>query len=81
MFSQLLAQYLTNPKAKTRNIYYFFNCKDAEQDSIYIKLENEKGVMYKEEKQELILKLPEIREASQEITDYLKSLKPVSTSD
>ena len=39
------------------------------------------GSLYKEEKQELILKLPEIREASQEITDYLKSLKPVSTSD
>ena len=30
-------------KSKTRNIYYFFNCKVAEQDSIYIKLENEKG--------------------------------------
>ena len=39
------------------------------------------GSLYKEEKKELILKLPEIREASQEITDYLKSLKPVSTSD
>ena len=31
------------------------------------------GSLYKEEKQELILKLPEIREASQEITDYLKT--------
>ena len=30
-------------KSKTRNIYYFFNCKDAEQDSIQIKLESEKG--------------------------------------
>ena len=35
------------------------------------------GSLYKEDKQELILKMSEIREASQEITDYLKSLEPV----
>ena len=36
------------------------------------------GSLYKEDKQELILKISEIREASQEITDYLKSLEPVT---
>lgn len=36
------------------------------------------GSLYKEEKQELIIKISEIREASQEITDYLKSLEAVS---
>jgi len=35
------------------------------------------GSLYKEDKQELILKISEIREASQEITDYLQSLEPV----
>ena len=36
------------------------------------------GSLYKEDKQELILKISEIREASQEITDYLKNLEPVT---
>jgi len=39
------------------------------------------GSLYKEEKHELILKIAAIKEASQEITDYLKSLKPVSGED
>ena len=39
------------------------------------------GSFYKEEKHELILKIAEIKEASQEITDYLKSLKPVPGGD
>ena len=39
------------------------------------------GSLYKEEKHELILKIAAIKEASQEITDYLKSLKPVSGGD
>ena len=30
-------------KSKTKKISYFFNCKVAEQDSIQIKLESEKG--------------------------------------
>lgn len=34
------------------------------------------GSLYKEEKRELILKIPQINQASQEIIDYLTSLKP-----